>query len=244
MKQVLVAGGAGGVGEGIVRALVADGHTVVVPSRSAEKLALLRTRIFETGRGPGRLIELVGHVGDEPGAEAVRNLVARDVGRLDAVVASLGGWWDGGPLLAVGGALWDELMNEFLKIHFIFARTFIPVLRAQPGGGRYIGIGGGAAYFPIPNAAPVCIGAAAQLMLTRALRAEVDDPAIDILELVADGPVRTRDSEAIAADDWITADEIGAVVAELVDGGRTSDPGTTASGPILRMRPLAGRGVQ
>jgi NAD(P)-dependent dehydrogenase (short-subunit alcohol dehydrogenase family) len=240
MKQVLVAGGAGGVGEGIVRALLADGHTVIVPSRSAEKLALLRTRVG----GAGRLVELIGHVGDEPGAEAIRDLVARDVGRLDTAIASLGGWWEAGPLLEITGAQWDELMNEFLRIHFVFARTFIPVLRAQPGGGRYIGIGGGAAYFPIPNAAPVCIGAAAQLMLTRALRAEVEDPSVDILELVADGPVRTRDSEAFAGDDWITADEIGAIVAELVVEGRTNDPGTTANGPILRMRPLAGRSVQ
>jgi len=237
MKQVLVAGGAGGVGEGIVRALIGAGHTVIVPSRSPAKLALLRMRVA----GPGRLIELVGHVGDVEGVLAVRDAIARDCGRLDAAVASLGGWWEEGPLLDVSVELWDALMNEFLRSHFVFARTFIPMLRAQPGGGRYIGIGGGAAYHPIPNAAPVSIAAAAQLMLTRALRAEVDDPAVDIVELVADGPVRTRDSEAIAQPDWITADEIGAIVAELVADGRTNDSATTASGPILRMRPLVGR---
>ena len=132
-------------------------------------------------------------------------------------------------------------MNEFLRIHFIFARTFVPVLCAQPGGGRYIGIGGGAAYYPVVSSTPVSIAAAAQLMLTRALRAEVTDPDVDIIELVADGPVRTRDSEAIAQPDWITADEIGTIVAELVIDGTTSDAGTTVSGPILRMRPLAGR---
>jgi NAD(P)-dependent dehydrogenase (short-subunit alcohol dehydrogenase family) len=237
VKQVLVAGGAGGVGEGIVRALIAAGHTVVVPSRRAEKLALLRERVA----GPGRLIDVVGHVSDAAGAEALRDVFARDVGRLDVAVASLGGWWEGGPLLDITPELWDELMNEFLRTHFIFARTFVPVLRAQPGGGRYIGIGGGAAYHPVIASTPVSIAAAAQLMLTRALRAEVDDPQVDILELVADGPVRTRDSEANAQPDWITADEIGAIVAELAVAGRTSDAGTTASGPILRMRPLAGR---
>jgi NAD(P)-dependent dehydrogenase (short-subunit alcohol dehydrogenase family) len=237
VMQVLVAGGAGGVGEGIVRALMTAGHTVVVPSRDPVKLALLRERVA----GPGRLIDLIGHVGDTTGAEALRDLLARDIGRLDVVVASLGGWWEGGSLLDVTPELWDELMNEFLRIHFVFARTFIPVLRAQPGGGRYIGIGGGAAYHPVVSSTPVSIAAAAQLMLTRALRAEVSDPNVDILELVADGPVRTRDSAAIAQPEWITADEIGAVVAELVIDGRTSDAGTTATGPILRMRPLAGR---
>jgi len=37
-KVALVAGGSGGVGEGIVRQLLTDGATVVVPSRSNEKL--------------------------------------------------------------------------------------------------------------------------------------------------------------------------------------------------------------
>ncbi len=237
MKQVLVAGGAGGVGEGIVRALIAAGHTVVVPSRSVAKLALLRERVA----GAGRLIELVGHVGDAAGAGALRDLIARDVGRLDVAIASLGGWWDGGPLLDVTPEQWDDLMNEFLRIHFIFARTFIPVLRAQPGGGRYIGIGGGAAYYPVVSSTPVSIGAAAQLMMTRALRAEVNDPDVDIIELVADGPVRTRDSEAFAEPDWITADEIGTHRCGSSSSTDDAMPGTTANGPILRMRPLAGR---
>ena len=37
MARVLVAGGAGGVGEGIVRHLLRAGHFVVVPSRSQAK---------------------------------------------------------------------------------------------------------------------------------------------------------------------------------------------------------------
>ena len=235
MKQILVAGGTGGVGEGIVRALLDAGHTVVVPSRSAAKLDLLRNRLGVARAH--RLIAVVGNVAARDGALAVREHVRREVERLDAIVASLGGWWEGGPLIDVSDDLWDELMNEFLRAHFVFARNFIPVLRAHPGGGRYIGIGGGAAYFPVPNAAPVSIAAAAQLMMTRALRAELPDPELDILELVVDGPVHTRDSAGIAQPDWITADEVGAVVADLVADGRTGAPSTSASGPILRMRP-------
>jgi uncharacterized protein YbjT (DUF2867 family) len=41
----LVAGGAGEVGEGIVRAFLAGGARVVVPSRSAAKLDALRDRL-------------------------------------------------------------------------------------------------------------------------------------------------------------------------------------------------------
>jgi len=124
-----------------------------------------------------------------------------------------------------------------VRTHYVFAHVFMPVLLAQPGGGRYIGIGGGAAYHPIHRSGLVSIAAAAQLMLTRALRLEIDDPAVDVLELVVDGPVRTRDSEHLAGPNWIAADDVGALVVELVANGRTSDPATRTSGPIVRMRP-------
>lgn len=235
MKHVLVAGGAGGVGEGIVRALLDAGHRVVVPSRSPAKLDYLRARL--DAERTQNLVGIVGHVGETGGALALRDRIEHEVGRIDAAVASLGGWWEGGPLIDVPVELWDELMNEFLRAHFVFARTFIPVLQDQPERGRYIGIGGGAAYFPVPNAAPVSIAAAAQLMMTRALRSELRDPQLDILELVVDGPVNTRDSEGIAGPDWITADEVGTIVADLVAHGRTAAQSVSASGPILRMRP-------
>jgi NAD(P)-dependent dehydrogenase (short-subunit alcohol dehydrogenase family) len=234
VKQILVAGGAGFVGEWIVRALLRDGHKVVVSSRSATKLEQLRSWLGPTE--PGRLICFTGDVGEEAGATEIRDRFRAQVGRLDVAIASLGGWFEGRRLIDIDGATWDKLMNEFLRTHFIFARTFIPLLQAQ-GGGRYIGIGGGAAYYPVPLSAPVSVAAAGQLMLTRALRSELPDPEIDILELVADGPVRTRDSESYATADWLTADAVAAVVAELANDGRTSDPFTTANGPILRMRP-------
>jgi len=184
----------------------------------------------------------VGHIGDEHGAAALRDRIAADFGPLDVLIASLGGWWEGRLLNAPLGE-WDAVMDEMLRTHFVFARVFLPVLRAQRGGGRYIGIGGGAAYHPIANSTLVSIAGATQLMLTRALRVEIADPAIDILELVVDRPVRTRDSESIAEPDWITADEVGRITVELVANGFTTDPSTSTSGPIVRMRPTRTKGM-
>ena len=237
MKQILVAGGTGGVGEAIVRARLGAGHRVIVPSRSAERLERLR-RDVEGGPGADALATLTGEIGTPAGAQALRDRVTREFGRLDALVPSLGGWWTG-DLLGAGPAVWDTVMDEMLRTHYVFAHVFVPVLCAQPGGGRYIGIGGGAAYHPIRHSSLVSIAAAAQLMLTRALRLEIDDPEVDVLELVVDGPVRTRDSTHLAAPDWITADEVGTIVIELVEHGRTADPATHTSGPIVRMRPRA-----
>lgn len=242
MKQILVAGGTGGVGEAIVRALLAAGHRVIVPSRSIARLERLRADMQRApDHDPAALVTLTGEIGTIEGALAIRDRVTAEFGRLDVLIPSLGGWWEGG-LLDATPAVWDAVMDEMVRTHYVFAHVFIPVLLAQPGGGRYIGIGGGAAYHPVHRSSLVSIAAAAQLMLTRALRLEIDDPAVDVLELVVDGPVRTRDSAAIAAPDWITADEVGALVVELVAHGRTSDPATRTSGPIVRMLPRARAG--
>jgi NAD(P)-dependent dehydrogenase (short-subunit alcohol dehydrogenase family) len=236
MRNVLVAGGAGGVGEGIVRALLATvpGVRVIATSRNAERLALLESRVAEFA-DPRRLIGIVGNAGDPAGAEAIRDRVRADVGPLDVAIPSLGGWWEGGPLLDADLATWDSVMLEMLDIHFVFARTFVPELKRRPGG-WYLAIGGGAAFFPVPNASIVSIAAAAQLMLTRALAAENASGDVRITELVVNGPVSTRESERVAQPDWITADDVGAVVADLVRGGTSQWP-LRRKGPIWVMDP-------
>jgi NAD(P)-dependent dehydrogenase (short-subunit alcohol dehydrogenase family) len=238
VKQILVAGGAGGVGEAIVRALLGAGHRVIVPSRDTVRLERLRANARRDPGASGELVTCAGEIGTIGGANAIRDRIAHEFGRLDVLIPSLGGWWEG-DLLDATPDVWDAVMNEMLRTHYIFAHVFVPVLRAQPGGGRYIGIGGGAAFYPVHRSSLVSIAGAAQLMLTRALRAEIPEKDVDVLELVVDGPVRTRDSESIAQPDWIRADDVAAIVVELVAHGRSSDPSVSVSGPIVRMRPRA-----
>ena len=188
---MLVAGGAGGVGEGIVRALLAATDvTVIATSRDVARLELLKSRLGEYADAR-RLIGIVGNAGDTEGAEAIAGRIRADVGPLDVAIPSLGGWWEGGPLLDADFATWRMVMGEMLDTHFAFARTFVPELERRSGG-WYLAIGGGAAYFPVPNASIVSIAAAGQLMLTRALAAENADRGVRINELVVNGPVRTR----------------------------------------------------
>ena len=233
---VLVSGGAGGVGEGIVRALLAepDVGLVAVSSRSEQRLALLRERLSRHV-ATERLVTLLGDAGSPDGAETLAERVAHDLGPLDVAIPSLGGGWAGGPFLRTDAATWESVMREMLETHVVFARTFVPVLMRV--GGRYLGIGGGAGLRPVPNASIVSIAAAAQIMLTRALAAELADEGVTIEELVVDGPVRTRDSSPLAHSDWITADEVGAVTASLALGREPSWEPLRRDGPLVVMRP-------
>lgn len=236
MRNVLVAGGAGGVGEGIVRALLAlDDVRVIVTSRREERLAELRAYLGDSA-DPQRLIGIAGNAGEPHAATTIAERIRDEFGRLDVAIPSLGGWWEGGPLLDVDPVTWEAVRTEMLDTHVAFARAFVPELLREPGG-LYLGIGGGAAFFPVPNASIVSIAAAAQLMLTRALAAELADRDVRILELVVNGPVRTREWEAVAQPHWITADEVGTVVAELVRDGTTRWPVQRSHGAILVMNP-------
>jgi len=237
MRNVLVAGGAGGVGEGIVRALLStDDLRVIVTSRREERFAQLRDHLGELA-DPQRLIGIIGNAGEPSAAKTIAERIRGEFGALEIAIPSLGGWWQDGPLLDVDPMTWEAVRTEMLDTHVAFAQAFIPELLRQRGG-LYLGIGGGAAFFPVPNASIVSIAAAAQLMLTRALAAELADRDIRILELVVNGPVRTREWEAVAQPDWITADEVGTVVTDLIRDGETRWPLQRRHGAILVMNPI------
>jgi NAD(P)-dependent dehydrogenase (short-subunit alcohol dehydrogenase family) len=231
--RVLVSGAAGGIGEGIVRALLGGGAAVVATSRSEERLAELRERIVPELRPA--LTGIAGDAGDFAGAaEIVARVEA--LGGANAAVAILGrGWWTSGPLLEIAPGEWKAILDEMLTSHFAFARAAIPML-ARRTGSLYLSIGGGAAFEPVPDAGLVSIAAAGQVMLSRVLAREIGAAAPRIVELVVDGPVNTRESRPFAKPNWICDADVGRVVTELVLHGVTSWESVRASGPLIVMK--------
>jgi NAD(P)-dependent dehydrogenase (short-subunit alcohol dehydrogenase family) len=225
-KVALIAGGTGGVGEGIVRAFLQAGATVVVPSRTPDKLDQLRDHLGELERD--RLIPIEGDVSDFERAEQLRERVMERVTQLDAVVASINGRWNEDiPLIQTSLEDWRRMLESNLTAHFIAARTFLPVL---PKGSSYTLIGGGAAEQAIPNYGLVCIPAAGQVMLTQILVAEGKEAGIRINEVVLHSPIATRERPGDEHPEWLTADEVGQYTAWLA-----SDEASMVSGSIIRL---------
>jgi NAD(P)-dependent dehydrogenase (short-subunit alcohol dehydrogenase family) len=181
-KHVLVAGGAGQIGFPIVAACLASGATVVVPSRSQARLDALRGKLSDSVAS--RLVPLVGSIGEVPGAEALRDEIARRVGTLHGVVASLGGWFTGKALTELDIADWNRVLHDNLTTHFVAARTFIPVLQASGKGGAYIFLSGPAGEVPRPMSGAVSVAVAGEKMLVRVLAEEVAGTGVRVQELV------------------------------------------------------------
>lgn len=210
-RVAVVAGGAGAVGEGIVRSLLAGGASVVVPARSAERLDALRQRIPEAHRPrlDGRVVELT----NLNEAIQLRDALLTQYGQLDLLVAALGGWQQGKTLYELDLSTFEQLIANNLMSHLLFIRTFVPVLVSQQNGSAYVHINGSAAEAVIPGAGLVSMLAAAQLSMAQTLAAELRGLLVRAYELVL-GPVNTR-HQATHHPQWYTAEEVGEYVAGL-----------------------------
>ncbi len=203
--RVVVAGGAGGVGEGIVRSLLRQGARVIVTSRSEEKLRGLA----ELCQGlPGELIPVVGDLGGEEAARALQSQIYERFRELDVAVASLGGWWQGKPLTSVDMETWDRVLRENLTAHFLALRMLVPLL--NPKTGSYVHVNGFSAEQAFPMAGPVALASAAQKSMVLTLAEELEPTGIHVYELIL-GPIQTRARllRGPGQPDWYTPEEIG-----------------------------------
>jgi 3-oxoacyl-[acyl-carrier protein] reductase len=213
LERAVVAGGAGAVGEGIVRAFAGAGVEVIVPSRSAERLERLLGRLEPPIAG--RVVGEVVQTDDLAALEAWRDRLVAQRGRVDAVVASLGGWFQGEPLAGMTEEVFRRALEDGLLAHFRMARAWVPHLSGHPS--SYTFVNGFSARVPYPLAAPVSVSAAGQLMLASAFAAELSERPVRVNALVL-GPVVTR-ARTHGQPEWLNAGEVGRFALALARAG-------------------------
>jgi NAD(P)-dependent dehydrogenase (short-subunit alcohol dehydrogenase family) len=208
-STVVVVGGAGGVGEGVVQALLAAGATVVATSRSAGRLDEFARRIDHPHLHV-RELDLL-----DPGLHEEAAGLAGEFGGLHGVVLSVADWGRQGrkPLLELTDPEWEDQLRQNQTTVFRAYRAFVPLL---PHDGMILQLNGLSADLPFPMAAAVAAGSAATKSLTRTLAAELGGRGPRVYELVL-GFVRTRPRRLAGIDDpgWIPATDVGVHIAEV-----------------------------
>mgnify|MGYP003383459672 CR=1 FL=1 len=183
-KSVFVAGGAGNIGGNVVRGCLRAGATVITASRDAGRFERLRRFVAQAGFvDTDKLITLEGDVGDDAGAQKVRDQVLEKAPDLDAVVASLGGGMPPQSLMGLDTSRWESVLRGNLTSHFVCARTFLPTL-LERGRGAYVllsGYGGETAW---PENAPVSVAALGVIGLAKNLAAEHKKAGVRIKPMV------------------------------------------------------------
>lgn len=212
-KIVVVAGGTGGVGEGIVRAFLKQDATVIVPSRSEAKLTRLKDYLSDVNTS--NLVIHTGSVNNEENAQQLGEFLMKEYRKIDVAIASLGGWFQGYPIYSTPMEYWNKIISDSLTSHFLAIKTLLPLLDPQTG--SYVHINGFSAEQPYPMAGTVAMSAAAQKSLILTLSQEVSKTGIRVYEYIL-GPIKTRDrlKHGHGQADWYFSEEVGeAIAAEL-----------------------------
>lgn len=204
-RRVLVPGGTGGVGTGVVRSFLAAGASVLVPTRTEERSQQLRAALGTAPQGDLHL--LVHPYGSFAEAELLLQQAEHTLGRVDDVVAPIGGWWAGRTLAHVTESDWRTAFVELATTHMAVLRAALPRLRPD---GCYVVVVGDSARVPIPRSGLVSMEQAALLMMQQVAAGEAADRRVFSFVL---GAVRSH----LTADDapGVGAERIGAVAVAL-----------------------------
>ena len=215
-KVIVVAGGTGNVGGFIVRALLERGHSVAVPSRSAESLADLQAYLashLATEHLQG-LHMFTGTISSEIEGPEIAEEIADTLGEPHSVVALMGSWHGVDSLQEATQADLDYVLEHYLKAHFGVAQALLPHLQE---GGTYMSVNGPLAFDVWPGSALVSIATAGQHMLFKALASEYDEHPTSVCELVSHAYIRDRTTQPGSP---LPGEGVGAFVAHLLLHGR------------------------
>ena len=230
-RTIVVAGGTGNVGRYVVGGLLEAGATVVVPSRSPDKLEAIKA-VGQNG-STGRVVTVLGDVTDEVDGPRIVQGLRNEVGPLHGAVASLGGFVPVPSILEASREQLATALEGYVRAHLGAAQNLVPALE---GGGGYLFINGPLAFdLWSPEASLVSVVTAAQAMLARAVAKEVDGPPSESRRSVPSAPPRVNELVIYTAVGWGEADkkspvsprDIGRYVAHLLSERAESTRGET-----------------
>jgi 3-oxoacyl-[acyl-carrier protein] reductase len=198
---VFVAGGAGGVGAGIVGSWLAAGATVVTVSRDEARLDRLREEVGAGDRG--RLVTARGSASDP---RVVASL-AEEHGPFDQIVASIGGGgWALGPLQEMDAEMFATVILDGITAHWQAAQTLRPYLKSD---GSHVFVNGGAVIDIVPGTGPLSLVARAQLTMAEIFDVEHPLPKPRTVSLILASPVATPQRGSRVESEWLTPRDVG-----------------------------------
>lgn len=122
-KVAVVTGGSKGIGAATCRALAANGARIAVVARGAEAVDDLVTDL--TGSG-AQALGITADCGERGQVIAARDLVEKEMGPVDIVVAFAGGFRAATPILEITDEEWQFVIESNLTSTFLTTQVFLP----------------------------------------------------------------------------------------------------------------------
>lgn len=215
---VLITGATSGIGEGCARKYAAEGHTLVLNGRNAEKLETLRAALAAEYNVP--ITTLCFDVRDRQAAREALASLPEEFAAIDVLVNNAG--------LVLGvdkeheGDLdeWDIVIDTNVKALLAMTRLVVPGMVAR-GRGHVVNIGSIAGDYAYPGGSVYCATKAAVKALSDGLRIDLVDTPIRVTN-VKPGLVETNFSVTRFRGDHAAADNVYAGIHPL-DGRDISE---------------------
>lgn len=163
-RTAVVTGAAKGIGAAVAARLAADGANVIGCDVDADGL-----RAHVDGlRGDGAsAVALVGDVSESATAAAAVELAEREFGGA-SILVNAAGIQRYGTVETTDDALWDQVLAVNVKSVFLFAKHFVPLMRAA-GGGAVVNVSSVQAFVTQANVVAYTASKGAINALTRAI---------------------------------------------------------------------------
>lgn len=206
-KTAVIAGGTGGLGRAVSLAFLEEGAKVVVPYRSEKEFAELR-------RAAGsQESQLIGRVVDVLDEIAIAKFV-EEIGRIDVLVNTVGGYIGGVELWKLAPADFDRMLNLNLRTGYLLTRAIVPGM-LQRGQGAVVNVSAKAALDHGAGASAYAASKAASLALMDSLAADTRGKGVrvnSILPSIIDTKANREAMPDANHDTWPKPEDIAKVI--------------------------------
>jgi NAD(P)-dependent dehydrogenase (short-subunit alcohol dehydrogenase family) len=206
-KVALVAGGTGGLGRAVSLAFLDEGAKIVVPYHSEKGFDELKRS------AAGRQAHLIGRAVDVLDEAAVAKLV-EEVGRIDVLVNTVGGYVGGVELWKLAPADFDRMLNLNLRSGYLLARAVVPGMLKR-GHGAVVNVSAKAAVDHGAGASAYAASKAASLAMMDSLAADTRGTGVrvnSVLPSIIDTKVNREAMPNAKFDAWPKPEDIAKVI--------------------------------
>jgi 3-oxoacyl-[acyl-carrier protein] reductase len=190
-KTALVTGATGGIGGAIAEALHAQGATVVLSGRQADKLEALKAKL-----GDRTLVQPCDLASKEQVAKLIDDAVKLVGGRLDILVNNAGLTRDN-LFMVMKDEQWDEVIAVNLTSTFMLMRAAARhMMRSRSGYGRIINISSVSGIIGNPGQGNYAASKAGMIGMTKSLAREVASRGVTA-NCIAPGFIETPMTEVL-----------------------------------------------
>ena len=228
-KIILVTGAAGNIGQAVVKAFINRGGTVCgLDHRSGRMDNLIRASQTSKLFFPYEKIDVT----DREGMETLAERIHHEIGLVDVLVNTVGGFSYGELVHELSQETWQRMMNLNVQSFLSVSAAFVPHM-LEKGRGKIITIGAKAALKGSPNTGAYGAAKAALLRLTESMAEELKLEGITVNSVIPgiiDTPENRQDMPGADYSKWVSPEAVADLIVFL--SSPESDRITGAAIPI------------